>query len=67
MWPGWVSNPGPLTYESGALPTALLAPQRSLQILCIDNEGGSVFRVNKKNIPETLISLTQPNKYCPRW
>ena len=23
MWPDWVSNPGPLTYESGALPTAL--------------------------------------------
>ena len=23
MWSDWVSNPGPLTYESGALPTAL--------------------------------------------
>ena len=23
MWPGRVSSPGPLTYESGALPTAL--------------------------------------------
>ena len=23
MLPDWVSNPGPLTYESGALPTAL--------------------------------------------
>ena len=29
MWPDRVSNPGPLTYESGALPTALrgLAPK----------------------------------------
>ena len=26
MWPGRVSNPGPLTYESGALPTALRGP-----------------------------------------
>ena len=26
MWPDWVSNPGPLTYESGALPTALHGP-----------------------------------------
>ena len=26
MWPDWVSNPGPLTYESGALPTALRGP-----------------------------------------
>ena len=23
MWPDWVSNPGPLTYKSGALQTAL--------------------------------------------
>ena len=23
MWPDRVSNPGPLTYESGAVPTAL--------------------------------------------
>ena len=26
MWPDRVSNPGPLTYESAALPTALLGP-----------------------------------------
>ena len=26
MWPDRVSNPGPLTYESGALPTALRGP-----------------------------------------
>ena len=26
MWPGRVSNPGPLIYESGALPTALRGP-----------------------------------------
>ena len=26
MWPDWVSNPGPLTYESGALSTALRRP-----------------------------------------
>ena len=26
MWPDRVSNPGPLTYESGALPTALRSP-----------------------------------------
>ena len=26
MWPDRVSNPGPLTYESGALPTALSGP-----------------------------------------
>ena len=26
MWPDRVLNPGPLTYESGALPTALRVP-----------------------------------------
>ena len=26
MWPDRVSNPGSLTYESGALPTALCGP-----------------------------------------
>ena len=26
MWPDRVSNPGPLTYESGVLPTALRGP-----------------------------------------
>ena len=26
MWPDRVSNPGPLIYESGALPTALRGP-----------------------------------------
>ena len=29
MWPDRVSNPGPLTYESGALPTELRCPARS--------------------------------------
>ena len=26
MLPDWVSNPGPLTYKSGALPIALCGP-----------------------------------------
>ena len=29
MWPDRVSNPGPLTYEAGALPTALRGPERN--------------------------------------
>ena len=29
MWPDRVSNPGPLTYESGAQPTALRGPALS--------------------------------------
>ena len=33
MLPDRVSNPGPLTYESGALPIALRGPAGSLAIL----------------------------------
>ena len=32
MWPNRVSNPGPLTYKSGALPTALRSPALCLLI-----------------------------------
>ena len=38
MWPDQVSNPGPLTYESGALPTVLRGPacQRTMRAtVCI--------------------------------
>ena len=31
MLPDWVSNPGPLTYESGALPIALRGPAIELK------------------------------------
>ena len=31
MWLDRVSNPGPMIYESGALPTALRGPARSLE------------------------------------
>ena len=30
MWRDRVSNPGPLTYESGALPTVLCGPAHDL-------------------------------------
>ena len=32
MWPDWVSSPGHLTYESGALLTALRGPAFSTEI-----------------------------------
>ena len=31
MWPDRVSNPGPLTYESDALPTALRGPAKNIK------------------------------------
>ena len=41
MWPDRVSNPGPLTYESGALPIALRGPANALRTYC--NPEGKVF------------------------
>ena len=35
MWPDRVSNPGPLTYESGALPTALCGPAMMLVLTAV--------------------------------
>ena len=48
MWPEWVSNPGPLTYESG--PTALRGPANTSENLTsiswhLDNTEDS-FNVN---------------------
>ena len=31
MWPDRVSNPGPLTYKAGVLPTALRGPANSVK------------------------------------
>ena len=33
MWPDQVSNPGPLTYESGDVPTALRGPCNSVVVV----------------------------------
>ena len=35
MWPDRVSNPGPLTYESDALPTSLRGPTNFLSLVCV--------------------------------
>ena len=35
MLPDRVSNPGPLTYESGALPIALRGPARLIRVFAI--------------------------------
>ena len=37
MWPDRVSNPGPPTYESGALPIALRGPADDLAFMVLFN------------------------------
>ena len=36
MLPDRVSNPGPLTYESGVLPIALRGPAANVVIICLN-------------------------------
>ena len=47
MWPDRVSNPGPLTYKSGALPTALRGPAvleaMLFKVFSISSSGGHFF------------------------
>ena len=43
MLPDRVSNPGPLTYESGALPIAQMVGQRPL-VLAVGGGGGGIER-----------------------
>ena len=45
MLPDRVSNPGPLTYESGALPIALRRPALILRTTTVVSLGVPIFRV----------------------
>ena len=49
MWPDRVSNPGPPTYESGALPIALRGPAVS------DAIGGVYCILNAKGVKILLV------------
>ena len=53
MWPDRVSNPGPLTYESGALPTTLRGPACCcvvLVLLLLQRSGISVTRGGRQAV-----------------
>ena len=55
MLPDRVSNPGPLTYESGALPNALRGPAWSLGVL--DYRGLTQTQKNPQNAMSYDIGL----------
>ena len=68
MWPDRVSNPGPLTYESGALPIALRGPAHTARIgLCLylfkNNRIQKLIKINSlsktkiQNFEETGFTL----------
>ena len=56
MWPDRVSNPGPLTYESGALPIALRWPG-SLHGLTLNayRKRGKLLSTNMQNSRDFLV------------
>ena len=43
MWPDRVSNPGPLTYESGALPIALRSPAAQFRYVMNVQKGNTIL------------------------
>ena len=60
MWPDRVSNPGPLTYESGALPTALRAARHEVRVnvsVIVKLLGGFFFHVMVENWQHLRRSL----------
>ena len=59
MWPDRVSNPGPLTYESGALLTVLRGPAISLRGRCV--RAGYRYPVFIENRLLTFDRYTESN------
>ena len=55
MWPDWVSTPGPLTYESDALPTALRGP--ASQIRCASKRI-TIYRMTGHVIFKQLYNMS---------
>ena len=58
MWPDQVSNPGPLTYESGALPNALRGPAQVQSNFNGSNNFGTIKRCSRQEFFE-LICVNQ--------
>ena len=71
MLPDRVSNPGPLTYESGALPIALRGPakmcfnmERSKGIFVRENPENSIVNENAFNSEGSLMHYqVRPSNY----
>ena len=63
MWPGQVSNPGPLTYKSGALPTVLcgLAFFGALSVTCLER---MVRSADSADLWDILIESTLFSSLC---
>ena len=72
MLPDRVSNPGPLTYESGALPIALRGPAKNMVSLIIISD---LYRCKKDKYPkyasqfysQSSLKLNLPDLQSNTW
>ena len=65
MLPDRVSNPGPLTYESGALPIALRGPARTKECLSqcqVWRQNKDIFLIFFKMKVYCVFSLESPHR-----
>ena len=60
MLPDRISNPGPLTYESGALPIALRGPAKYDNIL-----GKLEFERSRAKVMVAFLLLENGKEMCP--
>ena len=63
MWPDRVSNPGPLTYESGALPTALHSPAHN-SVKSVDDV--TVFVISNRMMVFYMYICTKFHENIPK-
>ena len=59
MLPDRVSNPGPLTYESGALPIALRGPAGRFKSFCFAIPGDGCWLTANNTVPDQTASCMQ--------
>ena len=61
MWPDRVSNPGSLTYESGALPTVLRSLANMVELSCTETGHVKLLRHIHKYMyfTDIVVSLAQ--------
>ena len=65
MLSDWVSNRGPLTYESGALPIALRGPAINMISRCVSYRGLTKVNISLKQLYAKPFLWTEKNTTRP--
>ena len=64
MWPDRVSNPGPLTYESGVLPIALRGPINNWCKVNFGDKGKGQNRIELQKSLSCIKGICCKSIYC---